>query len=153
MSLLGSQSRFEETKNLSSCSERGRENVPYKKHKERKCICIPPQGVVLLKFLTFRSATALQHCKLIYAFGGGLGRLRHSPPAQFLSVPELCHFRLIQSAAICADLLYRNKANNSTSNTRKQPKKAQRAAKMPPQTSSNADHQSTLMLTPGQLRY
>ena len=38
------------------------------------------------------STTTLQRCKLIYAFEGGLGRLRHSPPTRFPSVPELCPF-------------------------------------------------------------
>ena len=78
----------------------------------------PLQGVVSFETLTFLRTTALQRCKLINAFGGGLGRLRHSPPTRFPSVPELCHFRLIQLAAICAE----NRSNNSTSAAQKQSK-------------------------------
>ena len=67
-----SQTQIEEIKNLSSYLERGCRNCLWRNTKRGNAhafLCKVPSP---LKLPTFRSTTALQRCKLIYAFEGGL---------------------------------------------------------------------------------
>ena len=85
------------------------------KHKERKRACVPLPSIATLKFLTFRSTTALQLCKLISVQGWierleRNRRLHHSH--QFLnyvlSFLKKVHTSLKRTALIILLLLTKN---------------------------------------------
>ena len=92
------------------------------KHKERKRICVPLPSIVTLKLPTFLETTALQRCKLIYAFEGGLGPCdtrRQRDSHQFPNYVISSLFNRRQTAPTSST---ENKTNNSTSGTRMQSK-------------------------------
>ena len=98
--------------------------MPGKKYKERKRICVSLPSIVLPEVSHISRDDCFAAMQIDLCVQGWIGAFATtSRLKRFPSVPELCHFRLIRLAAICANLLSpKTEPNNSTSAARKQSK-------------------------------